>query len=140
MSDPGTLAVLNQSFVRVYRSFGQYMQEAWPTFDVGEATIKSIIDRQATDAERLGKYLIGEQGTLYTGNYSLDFGDLHFLNSSRLLADWTIAQEQLVADLEADRARITTEDPGTQILEGIISNEKDHLAQLSELRAARTAT
>lgn len=135
MTDSEVLALLNRAFVRVYRSYGQYVREAAPVFDVGQDTIESILDRQAADAERLGEYIVREQGNIYPGHYPTELGDFHFLNTSRLLGDWVDSQRELVAGLESDLSRLRDADgEGVEILREIEKHEREHLQRLIELQ------
>lgn len=137
MTDRASLAVLNQAFVRIYRSMGQYLREAAATtFDVGESEIRTIWEEEANDAQRLGRYLAEHQGRVYPGVYPSAFGDLHYLNASRLLPDWAAAQTRLIEDLQALHAHIPPDDPGGPILGEIIEHERDHLARLRAVRSA----
>ena len=134
MTEAEELAILNQAFVRTYRSYGQYLREAAPVFDVGQETIEAILDRQAADAERLGAFIVQRQGNLYPGFYPTELGDPHFLNSSFVLHDWIAAQEKLVSALEGDLARVEgAEGEGIAILTEIVQHKKEHLARLREL-------
>lgn len=136
MTETEELAILNQAFVRVYRSFGQYLREAAPVFDVGEETIQAILDRQADDVERLGEYLVQEQGHVFPGAFPMEYSDLHFLKSSRLLQDWTAFQERHVQSLEGDLSRLEgSGSEGALLLTEIVKHEKEHLDRLRELSA-----
>lgn len=138
MTETEELAILNQAFVRVYRSFGQYLREAAPVFDVGQDTIQAIIDRQYADAERLGTYVVQQQGNVYPGAYPIDLGEIHFLNSSYILREWIVAQEKYVKLLEGDLARVKcSESEGVALLTEIVKHEKEHLERLRELSTIR---
>lgn len=135
MSQPDTLTVLNQAFVRIYRSFGQYLREACIEFDVGEETVRELLQREANDAERLGTAIGARQGSVYTGTYPIEFGDLHFLNSSCILTDWLGHQRQLVEDLHSERSTMgEVDDPTVALLDEIIANERDALAKIEALQ------
>ena len=130
------LAILNRAFVRVYRSFGQYLLWASPHWDAGADVIERVLLRQADDADRLGKWIASQYSSLVIGNFPAAYSDLHFLTSSRLLADWKAEQKKLIADLQSDRAALAdfANEPGVQILDETIEHEKDTLAQLEKLK------
>lgn len=138
MSSLEVIAILNRAFIRVYRSFGQYLRDAVVVFDIGEqATFRDLIERQRHDANRLGTYIADQRGSVDTGGYPMDFGDLHFLNASRIVADWQLCQEQLVRELAADRAELgNSADPGVAMLDEIIAHERETLAKLRQIRSA----
>jgi hypothetical protein len=136
MNDNNVLATLNRAFIRVYRSFGQYLYEAYPTLDIGADTIRSLWQRQADDARRLGEYIGERQGSVVTGTFPIDYADLHFLNASGVVADWICQQRKLIEQLKADRAALgDRNDPGVAILDEIIDHERESLARLQSLAA-----
>jgi hypothetical protein len=124
------------SFVRLYRSFGQYVQEACPTFDMGEPTVRAVIDRQRADAERLGRLIAERTGSIYTGTYPTSFADVHYLNFSRILDDWISFERHLIADLEKDQAVLTElGDLEMALMEEVVGHERENLRQLELLRS-----
>lgn len=127
--------ILNRCFIRIYRSFTQYMTEASPYFDIGdEETIRSWIRREADDATTLGQYIARMRGNVQLGQYPQDYGDFHFLSITRMLIDWVPFQERLVRDLEADAKELPPNlvEPH-KLLSTIISHEKDLLSELKSL-------
>lgn len=141
MTDAEAFAILNHAFVRVYRSFGQYLREASLDFDVGQETIEAIWERQAADARRLGQWIVREQGSIYSGFYPIEYGDVHFLSSSHVLGDWIVEQEKLVAALDSDLERLASYDgPGVELLAEIAAHERAHLQRIRELHALPVPT
>ena len=136
-----SLANLNRAFVRIYRSYGQYLLSAFPEFDSATVTVaQPLIARQTADVERLGRHLAREQGNVLLGNFPMEFGELHFLDASFLIPDWIEHQKRLIAELEADRsAGAGAEDSvGLALLDEALAHERDSLAQLEKLKAAAT--
>lgn len=128
------IAVLHRVFLALYRSFGQYIRDAGSFFDVGEPVVRELIERQRADAERLGRMLADETGSLHTGAYPTEFGDVHFLNFSRVLTDWLPEQRKLIAELESLRASVAgLADTSTGLIDDILAHERDCLSKLEAI-------
>lgn len=135
MTDNELLAILSRAFLRVFRSFANYLREnAWPNWDFGEEEMRRIAERQGADAQRLGRYIADRQGSVYTGNYPAEYGELHFLNASWILTDWIKAQKGLVAELESDVSLLVgSADPGADMLRETLQHAREDLATLRDL-------
>ena len=134
MSQESAQAVLNDAFVGVYRSYGQYLGQAGPTFDVGEESIRQIIGTELALAETLGRHIVETYGSVQTGTFPTDLGHVDYLNSSRLVIDWLVAQQSLLDDLRSSRQTLGEADPqGGAILDEIIAHEADSLAKLKDI-------
>lgn len=130
-------AVLNDAFVRVYRSLTQYLIAATPTYDVGGDVVPAIIDRQTQDLDRLGRAIYQQRGFIDTGSFPTDFSDLHFANMSAILDRWIDHQKELVSDLRALRGQIGDRPiPELEILDEIIAHEAENLQTMSGLLQA----
>lgn len=135
MTSESRLDILNRAFVRVYRSFGLYLVDACPVFDVGdEAAIRQIQTRQQADVDRMGETLIRERGSLDVGMPRIEFGDTHFLNLSAILPIWLVEQTQLVAGLEKDCSDLAPQvDMVSGMVEQVLSHEREHLRKIENL-------
>ena len=126
---------LSRAFLRIYRSLGQYIKGAVPRFDVGHDQILDIIEQQERDAERLGRFIVDQWGTLFTGGYEDEFANLHFVNASRLLEEWVPLQERVVAGLVKDREDVDDDTEAAKLLDDIIAHERDSLTKLEKLHS-----
>ena len=136
-----SLVNLNRAFVRIYRSYGQYLHSASPEFDSATAAVVGpLITRQASDAERLGRHLVREQGNVLLGNFPMEFGKLHFLDARFLIPDWIEHQKTLIAELETDRSAIdgAVDSAGLELLDEALTHERDSLTQLEKLKVIAT--
>jgi hypothetical protein len=135
MSSPEVVAAAQRIFVLVHRSFTQFLlHDAWPNFDVRADEMLELAREQRCDADRLGEAIVRAVGTIYVGQYSMAYGDLHFLNASRILIDWLAAERELVANLEKESAAL---DGSTELLaqcaREVVENEKGRLARLETI-------
>jgi hypothetical protein len=141
MSDP-VHAILNRAFVRIYRSFSQYMRYADPDYDVGANVLPDAIDREFQDAERLGRLIVDRFGPVNPGMMDPHCGALHFLSIRHLLPEWTSGQARLVNGLEEDRARLEqvgAEPDVIDLIDEILQHERDLLGLLREQAPAATS-
>lgn len=135
MIDAKTLDILQAVFIRLFRSYGQFLlHEAWPVFDVAEEPIRQVALEQREEATRLGELIVRETGTINTGQYPSRFGDLHYLNASRILLDWVPEQRALVAELEKDVSNFgSRDDVPARLVREILVREQEHLASLEQI-------
>lgn len=135
------LDILNRAFIRVHRSFGLYLVDAWPVYDVAdERTIQQIQERQRADADRMAETLIRERGAVDVGLPRIEFGDVHFLNLSSIVPTWIAEQRALVAGLEADvRDLQPTVDRVSGMVEQVLAHERDHLKRIEALAGVKVA-
>lgn len=137
MTDRAAQVILNRAFLRVYRSYGMYLREAWPAYDVGdEAVIQQIIDEENRDASRLGQHLTNHYGSADPGHYRMDIGDIHYINFSRILPEWIADQVKLVKGLETDLTALAgcADADGVALLNEILAHERSHLDRLQTMK------
>lgn len=133
MKEAQAHAILNHAFVTIYRSYGMYLREAWPNFDIGdEAMVQRITDEEERDAARLGQYIFERCGDVNPGHVRMNIGDIHYINFSRILPEWVADQQKVLKSLEDDCAALTGgPDPdGLAILKEVLNHERAHLARL----------
>jgi len=138
MTQVDSYEVLNNAFIRVYRSFGHYLDSASPKFDVGQDVLPAIIEQLKDDANRLGQVLNDKRGFVETGSYPHTFSDSHFLNISRLLDGWVEDQRQLLAGLEADRQLLPADFEDLALLDEVIDHVRGQLDTLENLNSDKT--
>lgn len=130
------LAVLNDAFIRLYRSFAYYLDSASPKFDVGGDALPEIVEQVKEDATRLGNRIYELRGFIETGSYPHSYSGSHFLNVSRLLEDWTAEHRQLLADLESDRDRLPADYEELPLLDEIIGRVREQVATMENLNSS----
>lgn len=135
MTSPAALAILGRVFTRVYRSFGQYLAVAWPVLDVDEEFYHTVIKDEKKLAEALGAHLYEQQGYVDPGNFPLQYGDVHYLNASRISRDWLGHQQLLVAALERDIAALPadTDARSRELCDQVLQRERETLAKLRDM-------
>ena len=125
-------------FVRIHRSFSQFIHQSWPHPDLfGVERLRELVDREIDDARRLGKELVQQYGHVREGNFPPRYLDCFYLNLSRLLPDWIVEQRKLLAAVEADRDAIAAMGTTSPLVDAIVHHERDLLAALEELDQKR---
>ena len=137
MSANQATAAAQRIFLLLHRSFTQFLlHDAWPTFDVQGDAMLELAREQRRDADRLGEALVRAVGSVYVGQYPIQYGDLHFLNASRILVDWLAAERELVSRLEKEAAALAgSTDLLAQAARETVENEKGRLARLEAIAA-----
>lgn len=138
MTEHERLTILNHAFVRIYRSFGQYLRLSYPSFDLSEKDILALVDRQAEDAQRLGKRIAERCGNVFTDTFPMEYNDMHYLNASRVLREWLPIQKSMVASLKDDLHRLGN-DVDAPLLREIVQHEDECLRQLEKLNSTAPA-
>jgi hypothetical protein len=143
IADAPAMPMLNDAFVRLYRSFLQYLREGWAVFDAHEVIFDHLIDGQRDDADQLAKLIFDEQGHVHSGSFPKEYAYMHYCSVTQLLPDIVGFQRTLIAELTNDRAKLgnagAATTPGVKLLDDIIRRQKDALTQLESLLATHVA-
>lgn len=125
-------------FRLIHRSMAQYLyREAQTRFDVGKAEFERWTLRQAKDAERLGRWIVEQDGHVDRGNYPMDFGSFNFLSMSHLLHYLAQSQHALVGEIESLVAPLAREEgEPANLLRTILEHEKENLETIARLTPA----
>lgn len=126
-------AVLNDAFVRLYRSLGHYLDSASLVVDVGEDVLPGIIEQQKADANTLGRMVYERRGFVETDNFPATYTDLHYVKASGLLEFWVQDQKELLAGLESDLQALPVGSEEHQVLSDIVARVRQQLGQLEDL-------
>ncbi|MBI3836741.1 MAG: hypothetical protein HY288_02240 [Planctomycetia bacterium] len=114
MSKLGTYQALNRLLTILYRSLPMYLTYAHPWTHRGEekalTNLRHIADDQKQMAGRIARHILDHHGPIETGEYPIDFLDMHDLSLDFLITRLVQCQkndvaaiEQCVAELRADR-------------------------------------
>ena len=140
MIQPSSTAALNRLLAIVVRSFPQYMQYSRPYVPPGRDNVVETLGAIATDqnglADRISRLLIDADAPLRTGEFPMEFTDMHDLGIDYLINAAIAYQQQdieaigrLVEDLQSAPA-------AKSLAEETLGMAKGHLASLRELVAA----
>jgi hypothetical protein len=139
MSQPSTTDVLNRLLAIVVRSFPQYMQYSRPYVPPGREPMFETLQSIATDqnglADRISALIINAQAPLRSGEFPMEFTDMHDLGIDYLVNAAIAYQQQdietigqLVDDLQAAPE-------AKSLAEETLGMAKGHLESLQELVA-----
>ena len=139
MIQPSTTAALNRMLAIVVRSFPQYLQYSRPYVPPGRDGVVETLGTIATDqnglADRISQLIIDAQAPLRTGEFPMEFTDMHDLGIDYLVNAAIAYQQQdiatigqLVEDLQAAPA-------AKSLAEETLGMAKGHLESLRELVA-----
>ncbi len=139
MIQPSTIAALNRLLAIVVRSFPQYLQYSRPYVPPGRDNLVETLGAIATDqnglADRISQLIIDAQAPLRTGEFPMEFTDMHDLGIDYLVNAAIAYQQQdiatigqLVDDLQAAPA-------AKSLAEESLGMAKGHLESLRDLVA-----
>ncbi len=142
MTKPVILQTLNRLLTIVYRSLPMYLTYASPWTRHGDeravAALRHIVEDQKQLSTRIAQYILQHHGSLETGEYPIEFLDMHDLSLDFLLTrlvehqrSEVAALERCVRDLQADRE-------ATALAEEALGSVRGHLETLEELAGELT--
>jgi hypothetical protein len=140
MNDAATLDCLNRLLATLYRSLPQYLHEAdpWTRYGQQQAAerLAQIIADQQRDCGRLAELILDRGGQLETGEFPMEFTDLHFLSLDFLLKELVRHQRQDIARIQRCVDQLKHDSQARELGEEILGSERAHLETLEELDAA----
>jgi len=141
---PESITSLNRLLAIQCRSFPQYLQWSRPHVPRGRDevmdTIGGIVADQDAIADRINRMLQDANALSRTGEYPMEFTDLHDLDIDFLLNAAVNYQQQDVEAIEAIVQQLSTSPAAKAVAEESLGMAKGHLDSLRELLPASTAS
>ena len=136
---PENVNLLNRLLAIQCKSFPQYMRWSRPFVPPGRndvmETIASVAVDQDSIAQRLSDMITDAGFLARTGEFPMEFTDMHDLGIDFLINAAVAYQEQDVAAISALVDRLQTAPAGKAIAEEALGMAKGHLDTLRELNA-----
>lgn len=138
-----TIHLLNRLLAIHCRSFPQYLRYSQPyvrpdRVDVVE-TVAAIADDQDVMADRISRMVVDADALPRTGEFPMEFTDLHDLDLDFLLQLGERYQEQDVAAVQSIVDRLAESPAARAIAEESLGMAKGHLDSLRELTKSPAA-
>lgn len=135
--NPDPIHLLNRVLAVLCRSFPQYMRYARPYVPPERREQLEVIEAIALDedvmAERISTMIIDADGLPRTGEFPMQFTDLHDLDLDYLLRAAVRYQEQDVATIQGLVERLQTAPAAKALAEEALGLAKGHLDSLYEV-------
>lgn len=142
----GTYHVLNRLLTVLYRSLPTYLTYAAPWTHRGDdpalATLENIVADQRQLAARIAQYILDHHGPIETGEYPIEFLDVHDLSLDFLLTKLVEYQKKDVATLEQCVQALQGDRHAAVLAEEALGSARGHLETLQEQadRLAKTSS
>lgn len=140
---PDPVHLLNRLLAIMCRSFPQYMRYARPHVPAGRGEELEALEAIALDedvmAERISRVIIDAGALPRTGEFPMEFTDLHDLDVDYLVKIAVRYQEQDVAAIQGLVDRLQTAPAAKALAEEALGLSKGHLDSLYELTQPRAA-
>lgn len=140
MLQPPIIAAMNHLLAIVGRSFPQYLQYSRPYIPEGRAnvveTIGAIVDDQNVLADRITQILVDAEAPIRTGDFPMEFTDMHDLGIDFLVSMAIAYQEQDVASIGQVVDDLQSAPAAKALAEESLGMAKGHLESLRELTPA----
>lgn len=134
--DP-SIDVLNRLLTLLHRSLPMYLNEASPWTRPGgepaEEVLRHIVADQQRDCGRLADVILERHGRLETGEFPMEFTDLHFLSYDFLVKELIEYQRQDIEAIERCVAWLGGDAQARQLAQEILGSARAHLESLEEL-------
>ncbi|QDS98711.1 hypothetical protein [Adhaeretor mobilis] len=141
---PESITSLNRLLAIQCRSFPQYLQWSRPYVPRGREeimeTILTIVADQDAIADRISHMLQESNGWTRTGDFPMEFTDLHDLNIDFLLNAAVNYQEQDVEIIDSLVQQLSTSPAAKAVAEESLGMAKGHLDLLRELLPTSAAS
>ena len=133
-----TLQLLNRLLAIVCRSFPQYLTWSRPYVPASRRevldAIRDIVAEQDAIAERISQMIIDADSLPRTGEFPMEFTDMHDLGIDYLLSAAIDYQEQDIAAISSLVDQLRTTPAAKAIAEEALGMARGHLETLLELR------
>lgn len=137
MNDPATAPLLSRLLAIVRRSFPQYVKYSRPYVPPGREelmeTIDSIVVDQDVLAQRIGNMLIDMQAPLRSGEFPMEYTDMHDLSIDYLIASAVDYQQQDITAIQQIAEQLQMAPAAKALAEEALGMAKGHLDSLQEL-------
>lgn len=139
MTHPGSVEVLNRLLRIQYRSLPMFLAGTSPWTHQGderaEISLTNIVADQKAMVQRIAETILEHGGQVDTGNFLIEFAELHFLSLDYLLKELVERQRADLADIERCVAHLTDDRIAKMLAEEVLGAERAHLEALEELAA-----
>lgn len=139
MADENMIALLGQLFVHHYRSLPMFLTEASPWTHRGDENatlvVMDIVADQKLMCARLASEIQKRGGVVDSGEYPMDFLDLHFLSLDFLLLQILEFQREEVDWIGRYAERLDGDPTAYAIAKEALGAARGHLESLEELTA-----
>lgn len=139
MNQPNPIALLSRLLVLLGRSFPQYLQYSRPHMTPGRNdivdTIQSIVEDQNVLTDRIKSMLFEAEAPIRTGEFPMEFTDMHDLNLDFLVQVAVAYQQQDVATIGEIVEELQAAPAAKSLAEEALGMAKGHLESLKELTA-----
>ena len=143
MKKPNPLALLNRLMAILGRSFPQYLQYSRPFITPGRndvmETMQSIVEDQNVLSDRITAMLYEAEAPIRTGEFPMEFTDMHDLQIDFLVNVAVAYQEQDVQSISEIIEELQSAPAAKSLAEEALGMAKGHLESLKELMAAGMA-
>lgn len=140
MMQPATIFSLNRLLALLGKSFPQYLQYSRPHIPLGREsvmdTIGSIVTDQKVLEDRISQMLIDAEVPIRTGEFPMEFTDMHDLGIDFLVNRAIGYQEQDIASIGWIADHLDEAPAAKALAEEALGMAKGHLEALQELLAA----
>jgi hypothetical protein len=137
MSKLGTYQALNRLLTILYRSLPMYLTYAHPWTHRGDekalAILRHIADEQQQMASRIAQHILDHHGPIETGEYPIDFLDMHDLSLDFLITRLVQFQKNDVAAIEQCVAQLKADRQSAALAEEALGASRAQLETLEEL-------
>ena len=144
MIQPNAVALLNRLLAIVGRSFPQYLQYSRPHLTPGRSevveTIQSIVEDQDVLADRITSMLFDAEAPVRSGEFPMEFTDMHDLDIDFLVNVAVAYQEQDVDQIGQIVESLEGVPAARSLAEEALGMAKGHLESLKELTTAETSS
>jgi bacterioferritin (cytochrome b1) len=138
-----TIHLLNRLLAIHMRSFVQYLRYAKPYVPPGREevleTVEAVAEDQEVMSDRISRMVIDAGSLPRTGEFPMEFTDLHDLSVDFLLQAAVRYQEYDVQTIQEIVTRLAAEPASRAIAEEALGMAKGHLDSLRELTRAPAA-
>jgi hypothetical protein len=136
MNQSSTTAALNRLLAIVVRSFPQYLQYSRPYVPPGRdqviETVKSIAADQDALADRISQMIVAAQSPLRTGEFPMEFTDMHDLGIDYLVTAAIAYQQQDIESIGQLVEALQVSPAAKSLAEETLGMAKGHLESLQE--------
>lgn len=129
--------ILNQLLALEYRSLAQFIKvtSPWVGRDNERAyrTLENIVADQNAYAQRVAELIVARGGIPDSGEFPIEFTDLHMLSLDFLIGELIRMQRYDIELIEDCVARLQGDREARNLAEEILGSERAHLEALEEL-------
>jgi len=136
------LDALNQLLQLHYRSLPMYLRHAEPWAREGSAeqiaTVRDIILEHDRIAGICADWIQRRGGAIDTGEFPMEFTDMHDLSLEFLIRELVRYQRQMIARIEGVLAELSVDPPIRSLAQEALGAAKGHLKSLEEIQNKAT--